>query len=113
MSALTYQDHTFSPLQDDLLSTLRHQPEILRASLDGWLHSRKGEIDFASLQLLGREGTERGTITLAFQETQWLACQLETGCQPHTVRISFRIANGNLILSTLPREAFGDRQDEI
>lgn len=114
LTMLTYQDHSF-PLapEEDLLAALKRAPESLRICLDGWMASRKADLELSSLRLIEREGGERGVITLGFEETQWLACRLETGSQPHQVRIPFRIEEGMVVLSTLPRDAFGERIDEF
>lgn len=111
---LGYQDHVF-PIEpmEDLLGALKRSPEILRECLDGWLASRKAQIDLSSLRILDREAGDQGVITLGFEETQWLACRLETGSQPHQVRIPYRIEAGKVVLSTLPRDDFGERVDEF
>ncbi|HNY30598.1 MAG TPA: hypothetical protein PKO15_06895 [Fibrobacteria bacterium] len=108
-----YQDHAFAYNDKDIQSSLAEDPETLGRCLDGWLASRKAEIDPSSLRILAQEGDLSGSITLTFQETQWQACRMETGCQSHRVTIPFRIQGNSLILSTLPRDAFGERQDDI
>ncbi|MBK8803192.1 MAG: hypothetical protein IPN71_14280 [Fibrobacteres bacterium] len=113
MTQLPYQEHVFVRNHPSLLEVFRNQSERLRACLDGWLASRKADIDLASLKIISTEGDQEGFLTLGFDETQWLACRLETGRQAHQVRIAFRSTSHEITLRTLPRDAFGDRVDEF
>ena len=114
-----YQEHIFAllpgaDLRSRLLASLRANPAILRNALDGWFESRKADLDLNSLSVEALDGgPQEGSFELAFRETSWQACRMETASAPHRPRIRYRIDGGSLILSTLPRNAFGERVDEL
>lgn len=111
-----YHDHRFplgaGPLESGLLQALRSDPRALRTCLDGYIQSRRADIDIESIHVR-LEGQDEGFLELSFQETQWMACRLETGSQPHRIRLAYRLEEATLVVSSLPREAFEDRVDEL
>jgi hypothetical protein len=112
---LDYREHFFeltsgTDLASRVESALGADPATTRAALDGWI-GRKSEIEAGSIHVVGID--PEGFLELSFRETQWLACRMETGSAGHTYRIRYRIDGGRLILSTLPRDAFEDRVDDL
>jgi len=116
---LAYRDHIFAlvlgtDLPSTLLASLRADPTVLRSALDGWLESRKAELDLASISVLALEGDPlAGSFELAFHENSWQSCRMEWASAPHNPRVQYRIQGESLILSTLPRDAFGERVDDL
>ena len=114
-----YQEHIFAlvlgtDLPDSILASLRADPTVLRSALDGWFESRKAELDLDSLSVIAVEGGPReGNFELAFREASWQSCRMEWTSAPHNPRIRYRIEGPSLVLSTLPRDAFGERVDEL
>jgi hypothetical protein len=115
----TYQEHLFvlqpgADLPSSLLASLRADPAALRSALDGWFDSRKADLDLDSLSVVALEGGPvDGSFELAFRETSWQACRMEWASAPHHPSIRYRIESGSLILSTLPRNAFEERVDDL
>jgi len=95
-------------------SALAANPDIARALLDGWIDGRTAQLDLDSIRIdsVSMEG-ERGDLNLSFEEASWAACRMETLRAPHHCRISFRRDGEALWLDTLPRNAFGERSDEL
>jgi len=87
-------------------SALAANPDIARALLDGWIDGRTAQLDLDSIRIdsVSMEG-ERGDLNLSFR--------METLRAPHHCRISFRRDGEALWLDTLPRNAFGERSDEL
>jgi hypothetical protein len=114
-----YQEHIFAlvsgaDLRSGLLASLRADPMLLRNALDGWFESRRADLDLDSLSVEAVEGGLReGSFELGFRETSWQACRMEWAFAPHNPRIRYRIDGSSLVLSTLPRNAFEERVDEL
>ena len=112
---LDYQEHRFAMnAQGDLARDIEHaleaDPKRTRAALDGWI-SRSAEIGPGSIRVEVVDPT--GEIELSFLESQWFACRVERGEAQHRHPVRFRLEPGALILRTLPRDALGERVDEI
>jgi len=118
---LVYQTHrlplvhqTGLPFADLVKASLLASPEIAKALLDGWIEGRTSEVDLATLRVSILEGSEAsGALEMAFDETSWAACRLETLRAPHRGRIPFRREGEALLLESLPRDAFGERTDDL
>ena len=114
-----YQEHIFPLLQGadlpaSLLASLKADPAVLRSALDGWFESRRADLDLDSISVEAVEGGLReGSFELGFRETSWQACRMEWSSAPHSPRIRYRIDGSSLVLSTLPRNAFEERVDEL
>ena len=112
---LDYQEHSF-PLGSDsdlrlrVEATLKENPVLTRTALDGWI-GRRSDIDSASIEVEAVHAD--GNIDLAFTETSWMACRVETGTARHHHQIRYRLEPDRLVLLTLPRDAFPERIDEL
>lgn len=112
---LDYQEHAFAlgsdpDLRRGLEGALKLDPQRTRIALDGWI-GRRADIDPTTLEVEAVHAD--GILDLAFTETSWMACRLETGTARHHHPIRYRLEPGRLILLTLPRDAFPDRVDEL
>jgi len=112
---LEYQEHAFAlgdapDLRLRVEAALKQNPPQTRAALDGWI-GRRSDIDFATLEVEAVHAD--GNLDLAFTETSWMACRVETGTARHHHQIRYRLEPDRLILLTLPRDAFPERVDEL
>jgi hypothetical protein len=117
----TYQTHRLplvaspdTPFVDRVKASLVASPEIACALLDGWIEGRTSEVDLSTLRVTLLEGDElSGAMEIAFDETSWAACRLETLRAPHRGRIPYRREAQTLLLDSLPRDAFAERDDDL
>ncbi len=116
-----YQTHrlplveaTDTPFPDRVKASLVASPEVACALLDGWIEGRTSEVDLSTLRVVLLEGDESsGALEIAFDETSWAACRLETLRAPHRGRIPYRRDAQTLLLDALPRDAFAERSDDL
>jgi hypothetical protein len=117
----TYQTHHLPlvgasdlPFVDRVKASLVACPQVACALLDGWIQGRTSEVDLSTLRVTLLEGDDSsGALEIAFDETSWAACRLETLRAPHRGRIPYRRDAQTLLLDSLPRDAFAERDDDL
>lgn len=102
----------FVPDGSDVAGALEASPALLREALDGYVERRRDGIEPGSLRVHAWNPEAR-KLGLAFEETRWEACRLETTRAPRTLELDAWIDGDAIVLRTLPRDAFGERVDEL